>query len=120
MIRIAAAGDVHFDRKSHNRLAQHFQGLHEKADVLLLAGDLTQTGHPEEMKVLAEDLKKCPIPIVAVLGNHDYHVDQVETVTAILKDVGVGKMQLLANPRKMPSMTGFNLEVTGYQERPVD
>lgn len=89
MIRIAAAGDVHFDRKSHNRLSQHFSGLEDKADFLLLAGDLTQTGHPEEMKVLVEDLKKCPIPIVAVLGNHDYHMDQVETVTQLLIDAGV-------------------------------
>ncbi len=89
MIRIAAAGDVHFDRKSHNRLSQHFGGLEDKADIFLLAGDLTQTGHPEEMKVLAEDLRKCPIPVVAVLGNHDYHVDQVETVTRILQDAGV-------------------------------
>lgn len=89
MIRIAAVGDVHFDRRSHNRLALHFGGLEEKADFLLLAGDLTQTGHPEEMKVLAEDLKKCPVPIIAVLGNHDYHVDQVEQVTKILNDAGV-------------------------------
>jgi 3,4-dihydroxy 2-butanone 4-phosphate synthase/GTP cyclohydrolase II len=36
----------------------------------------------------------------------------------ILKDIGVGKMKLLANPRKMPSMAGFNLEVVGYQENP--
>lgn len=89
MIRIAAAGDVHFDRKSHNRLAQHFYNIQEKADFLLLAGDLTQTGHPEEMKVLAEDLKRCPIPTIAVLGNHDYHVDQVEQVTTILTEAGV-------------------------------
>jgi len=89
MIRIAAAGDVHFDRKSHNRLSQHFEGLEHKADVFLLAGDLTQTGHPEEMKVLAEDLRKCPIPVVAVLGNHDYHVDQVEAVLQILHEAGV-------------------------------
>jgi Icc-related predicted phosphoesterase len=89
MIRIAAAGDVHFDRKSHNRLSQHFSGLEDKADVFLLAGDLTQTGHPDEMRVLADDLKKCPIPIVAVLGNHDYHVDQVELVTQILREAGV-------------------------------
>ncbi|HXH74754.1 MAG TPA: metallophosphoesterase [Bacteriovoracaceae bacterium] len=89
MIRIAAAGDVHFDRKSHNRLAQHFSGLEDKADVFLLAGDLTQTGHPEEMQVLADDLSKCPVPVVAVLGNHDYHVDQVEKVTRILEEVGV-------------------------------
>jgi Icc-related predicted phosphoesterase len=89
MIRIAAVGDVHFDRKSHDRLAQHFDGMAEKADFFLLAGDLTQTGHPEEMKVLADDLKRCPIPIVAVLGNHDYHVDQVDAVIKILNDVGV-------------------------------
>lgn len=89
MIRIAAAGDVHFDRNSHNRLAQHFNDLNNRADIFLLAGDLTQTGHPEEMKVLADDLKKCPIPVIAVLGNHDYHVDQVEQVVHILNDAGV-------------------------------
>lgn len=89
MIRIAAAGDVHFDRKSHNRLAQHFGGMEDKADFFLLAGDLTQTGHPEEMKVLAEDLKQCPVPIIAVLGNHDYHVDQVTQNIQILNDAGV-------------------------------
>lgn len=89
MIRIAAAGDIHFDRKSHNRLGQHLQELAGTADVFLLAGDLTQTGHPEEMQVLANDLKNSPIPVVAVLGNHDYHVDQVEAVTRILEAAGV-------------------------------
>lgn len=89
MIKIAAAGDVHFDRKSHNRLAQHFGGMADKADIFLLAGDLTQTGHPEEVQVLADDLKRCPVPVVAVLGNHDYHVDQVETVIKILETAKV-------------------------------
>jgi len=89
MIRIAAAGDVHFDRKSHNRLSQHFAGMEHNADIFLLAGDLTQTGHPEEMIVLAEDLRKCPVPVIAVLGNHDYHVDQVDVVTQILREAGV-------------------------------
>jgi Icc-related predicted phosphoesterase len=89
MIRIAAVGDVHYDRKSHNRLAQHFAGLEDEADVFLLAGDLTQTGHPDEMRVLAEDLRKCPIPVVAVLGNHDYHVEQVDQLIRILNDADV-------------------------------
>ena len=89
MIRIAAAGDVHFDRKSHDRLAQHFDGLSDRADFFLLAGDLTQTGHPEEMQVLADDLRKCPVPVIAVLGNHDYHADQVDVVTKILEEAGV-------------------------------
>lgn len=89
MIRIAATGDVHFDRKSHNRLAQHWKTLTGTADFLLIAGDLTQTGHPEEMQVLANDLKSCPIPVISVLGNHDYHIDQVETLTNILVNAGV-------------------------------
>ena len=89
MIRIAATGDVHFDRKSHNRLSEHFDGLDEKADFFLIAGDLTKYGHPDEMKVLANDLKKCPIPTIAVLGNHDYHIDQVELLINILNDASV-------------------------------
>jgi len=89
MIRIAATGDVHFDRKSHNRLSEHFDGLDEKADFFLIAGDLTKSGHPDEMKVLANDLKKCPIPTIAVLGNHDYHIDQVELLINILNDASV-------------------------------
>jgi Icc-related predicted phosphoesterase len=89
MIRIAAAGDIHFDRQSHNRLAQHMNDLSERADLFLLAGDLTQTGHPDEMKIVANDLKNSPVPVIAVLGNHDYHVDQVNLVSQILTDAGV-------------------------------
>ncbi|MGE3611278.1 MAG: metallophosphoesterase [Bacteriovoracaceae bacterium] len=89
MIRIAATGDVHFDKKSHNRLSQHWNSLSDKADFLLIAGDLTQTGHPEEMQIIANDLKTCPIPVISVLGNHDYHYDQVEKVTSILINAGV-------------------------------
>lgn len=89
MIRIAAVGDVHYDRKSHNRLGQHFYNISERADFLLLAGDLTQTGHPEEVQVLANDLQKCHIPVIAVLGNHDYHVNQVDAAIEILNSAGV-------------------------------
>lgn len=89
MIRIAAAGDIHFDRKSHNRLGQHMKDLSGRADMFLLAGDLTQTGHPDEMQVLANDLINSPVPVIAVLGNHDYHVDKVDVVTQILRDAGV-------------------------------
>lgn len=89
MIKIAAAGDVHFDRNSHNRLSEHLKDLVGKADMFLLAGDLTQTGHPEEMQVLANDLKHSPVPVIAVLGNHDYHVDEVEKGIKILTEAGV-------------------------------
>ncbi len=89
MIRIAAVGDVHFDKHSQNRLSEHFMGLESKADFLLLAGDLTQTGHPDEIQALAHDLKKCPIPVIAVLGNHDYHLNMVEEVIDILEEANV-------------------------------
>jgi Icc-related predicted phosphoesterase len=89
MIRLAAVGDIHFDRKSHGHLSQYLTQLDQRADVLLLAGDLTQTGHPDEVRVLAEDLAHCPVPVIAVLGNHDYHADQVDQVKSILREVGV-------------------------------
>ena len=110
MIRIAAVGDVHFDRKSHNRLSQHFSGLADKADIFLLAGDLTQTGHPEEMQVLADDLKKCPIPVIAVLGNHDFHVDQVEKVMSILHEA---KVKVLERESVTLNINGQKVGIAG-------
>lgn len=89
MIRVAAVGDIHFDRNSQGRLRNHLEQIASQADVLLFAGDLTQTGHVDEARVLADDLRGCPIPVVAVLGNHDYHADQVEEMTKLLEAVGV-------------------------------
>ncbi len=94
MIRLAAAGDLHYDQSSKGQISQHFNLLEQNADLLLLAGDLTQTGHPEEMLVLAEDLKFSPVPVVTVLGNHDYHSNQVDQITQILKKNGVHVLEL--------------------------
>lgn len=89
MIRIAAVGDLHFDRLSRNRFAPFLPDLVDKADLLLLAGDLTQIGHPDEMKALVHDLRACPIPIISVLGNHDYHMDMVPQISEMLEDEGI-------------------------------
>ncbi|HEX4925210.1 MAG TPA: metallophosphoesterase [Bdellovibrionales bacterium] len=89
MIRIAAAGDIHFDRNSKGRLRPHLQQLKNEADLLLLAGDLTQTGHMDEARILADDLSDSPVPVVAVLGNHDHHVEQVGDLCGILSSAGV-------------------------------
>ncbi len=85
-VRIAAAGDLHYDALSQGKLRSHFQKLEKEADLLLLAGDLTDTGTSEEAAVLVEDLKGLQIPIVAVLGNHDYHCNQVKEVGRILEE----------------------------------
>lgn len=93
MIRIAAVGDVHYDRSSRNRLKAYFDTLGGKADLLLLAGDLTQAGTLEEAEALAHDLKDSPVPIVAVLGNHDYHRGQEQEIRSILKDARVTTLE---------------------------
>jgi Icc-related predicted phosphoesterase len=88
-VRVAAVGDVHVAADSAGRLRAELEGIAERADVLLLAGDLTHRGRPEEAQVLAGELDGLGVPVVAVLGNHDYHTDQQEQVTAVLEDSGV-------------------------------
>ena len=89
MIRIAAVGDVHYDRRSAGRMAKYMASLEESADLLLLAGDLTQIGTPEEILPLCEDLAECPVPVVTILGNHDYQSDQQQRLTELLSRTGV-------------------------------
>ena len=89
MIRVAAVGDVHFAADVTGSLRPQLDRVHEHADVLLLAGDLTRVGLPEEAKALADELAGVRIPTVAVLGNHDYHADCEEEVTNVLASAGV-------------------------------
>lgn len=89
MIRIAAVGDVHYDRHPREQLRVHFQALREKADILLIAGDLTQSGAVEEAQALAQDLIHVPIPVVTVLGNHDYHQNKQTDILNVMREVGV-------------------------------
>jgi Icc-related predicted phosphoesterase len=89
MIHVAAAGDIHFAPDAAGTLRPHLEHLGERADLLLLAGDLTRVGTPDEAKALADELRDVDVPIVAVLGNHDYHCNQADEVTAILEGIGV-------------------------------
>ena len=89
MIRVAAVADVHFGADSAGRLRAQLQHLGERADVLMVAGDLTKCGDPEEAAVLAAELDGVPVPAVAVLGNHDYHADRQDEVAKHLEGVGV-------------------------------
>ena len=82
-IRFAAVGDIHCTKDSAGALRGFFAQASEAADALLLCGDLTDYGLPEEAKVLADELSVVSIPVIAVLGNHDYHSDQAGEVTTI-------------------------------------
>jgi Icc-related predicted phosphoesterase len=88
-LRIAAVGDVHFDGSNRGSLISLFAAANKRADVLVICGDMTTHGKPEEMIGFVEELKGVEIPIVAVLGNHDHEADMVEENTEILKKRGV-------------------------------
>jgi Icc-related predicted phosphoesterase len=89
VIRIAASADLHFGTDSEGMFRPHLEEMADRADVLLLAGDLTKRGDPEEAAVLADELADAPIPVVAVLGNHDYHSDEQDKVRRLLQEAGV-------------------------------
>lgn len=88
MIRVAAIADVHFSEDSRGRLRDHWSQLHEAADVLLIGGDLTTHGERDQARVLAEELSVVQIPIVIILGNHDYHNDDEDGVRDELERAG--------------------------------
>jgi Icc-related predicted phosphoesterase len=89
LIRIAAVGDLHYGEGSQGILKPGLEHLPDRADLLLLAGDLTRWGKPEEVQVLADELRGVPIPMIAVLGNHDYHCGHEVEVRHVLEGAGV-------------------------------
>ena len=84
--RIAAVGDIHVRETDRGQWTDFFKDVSAHADVLLLCGDLTDHGKAIEAEVLAEELRACSIPVIAVLGNHDYdHNEQEEIKQALAK-----------------------------------
>jgi Icc-related predicted phosphoesterase len=110
MIRIAAVGDVHLAPDVEGKIRPHLSGIAEQADVLLLAGDLTQHGTVTEAEVVAAEFADLGIPVVAVLGNHDYQCDMQDEVTALLADSG---MTVLEGTGTILDLPGGRLGVAG-------
>jgi Icc-related predicted phosphoesterase len=90
-VRIAAIGDVHCGAEATGSLHPLFGQVVEHADVLLLCGDLTNHGLPEEAQVFAKEIGAAAgrIPVIGVLGNHEYESGQQDAIRQILTDVGV-------------------------------
>ncbi|HVZ44768.1 MAG TPA: metallophosphoesterase [Ramlibacter sp.] len=88
-VRFAVVGDLHVKKDSAGSLRPLFAQAAQEADALLLCGDLTDYGTAEEAKILADELGGLAIPVVAVLGNHDYESASPEVVTQTLKHAGV-------------------------------
>ena len=91
-ITLAAIGDLHVAEGDGGRFRDMFAEICDAADVLALCGDLTNFGKTSEAALLAEDLRACTIPMVGVLGNHDYEEGQPDEVIRIMQEAGVAML----------------------------
>jgi Icc-related predicted phosphoesterase len=92
-LRIAAAGDMHCQPSRAAEARAAFGALKGGIDLLLLAGDLTTHGQPEQAQVLADACRDLDVPIYAVWGNHDWHCNQVDAIRPILEDAGITMLE---------------------------
>jgi Icc-related predicted phosphoesterase len=89
-VRLAAMSDLHIGKTGQGALASVFAQVSERADILVMCGDLTDYGLPEEARVLARDVATAlRVPCVTVLGNHDFEAGKQDDVRQILTDAGV-------------------------------
>ncbi|MEU2255309.1 metallophosphoesterase [Nocardia xishanensis] len=109
-MRIAAVGDVHLGAESTGQLRPVLRELPLRADVLMLAGDLTRHGTLDEARVVATEFTDLGVPVIAVLGNHDYHSDAERDITTLLTDYGI---TVLEGSSTTVSIDGQTLGVAG-------
>jgi len=109
-LRIAAMADVHFGADAVGTLRPHLERLHEQADLLLIAGDITRIGDPAEAGYFLDELAPLRIPAFAVLGNHDYHTNRVDEIARCLESAGV---QVLEGNGAQIDINGICVGVAG-------
>ncbi|WP_114908206.1 metallophosphoesterase family protein [Ornithinimicrobium murale] len=110
MIRVAAVGDIHLGPDLAGQHRAGLMDLDQHADLLLLAGDLTRHGTVEEGFIVAQEYRDLPVPVVAVLGNHDYQNDRQCEITQVLEDAGIrvleGEAEVLHLPQGCVGVAG--------------
>jgi uncharacterized protein len=109
-VRIAAAGDIHCSEENRAQVAAAFEELRSEADLVLLAGDLTTYGEPEQAAVLAEIVRDYELPVYAVLGNHDWHAEQAAAVRGVLVEGGV---RLVDRECAVTEVRGLRIGIAG-------
>jgi Icc-related predicted phosphoesterase len=109
-IRVAAAADIHCSEETRDLVEAAFRKVEPDADVILLAGDLTTFGLPEQAEVLADVARSCRVPIVAILGNHDYHSDRAGEIVERLTAAGI---TLLERSSTVLTVNGVSVGVVG-------
>jgi Icc-related predicted phosphoesterase len=88
-IRVAAAGDIHCSQENRAAVVTAFASVAEQVGAILVAGDLTTYGEPEQAEVLAEACRGLDIPVVTVLGNHDWHANRADEIIDVLSAAGI-------------------------------
>jgi Icc-related predicted phosphoesterase len=87
--RIAAVGDIHVRESDKGKWIDYFKEVSRQADILLICGDLTDTGDEGEAQILADEMRACTIPVVAVLGNHDFEKGRHKLIRQIVQKQNV-------------------------------
>lgn len=88
-MKIAALGDIHMTERTKGRYNEIFERIGQEADILCLCGDLTDHGEVKEVHALVDELQHCPIPKVAVLGNHDYDAGVAVSIKQTLQEANI-------------------------------
>ena len=107
-VRVAAAGDVHCSPENRDAILTAFEAIDGEADVVLLAGDLTTHGEPEQGEILAEACGGMETPVVAVLGNHDLHANRADELVEVLRDAGIQVLE-----RSHTTLRGCGVGIAG-------
>lgn len=109
-VRVAATGDVHCCEERVAGLAEAFAGVARVADVLLVAGDLTTHGEPRQAAGFAAICRRLELPVFAVLGNHDWHVDRRDDVAA---ELAAGGIEVLEGASAQVRVAGRRVGIAG-------
>ncbi|MDX6658238.1 MAG: hypothetical protein QOH62_3031 [Solirubrobacteraceae bacterium] len=109
-VRIAGAGDVHAGPHNRDEILRSFAALEGECDLVLLAGDLTTHGHPEQAAIVVEAAALTGTPVLAVLGNHDHHDGCVDEVVRVLTEGGV---EVLDKAFSVQTCDGVHVGVVG-------
>jgi len=112
-IRIAATGDIHLGRDGdQERWAEAFAGLRDRVDLVLLAGDMTTHGEPEQAAMVAAAVRSLDgVPVLAVLGNHDWHANRRDEVVAALEQGGA--IDVLERDHRVLELCGTEVGIAG-------
>src|SRR3954451_8818796 len=111
-IKVATAGDIHCSAANRAETAAAFAAIDGSVDLILLAGDLTTHGEPEQAQVLADACRNLSTPVISVLGNHDWHVNRVPELLRVLEDAGI---QMLDRDHTIVHVQGVEVGIVGVK-----